>query len=1649
MKDFKRILAMILALTLCVSLMTPVTAFATENETERDSEQETQASETVADENGETVTADNEPEVKDYETFLACLKVLETYAGEFAAANTSYKVPQLMINYIRTGVERYLDGNWKTLAGEEITVFVDYVAAQDAANGTHAHCLRNIVEDDFLIPNGQQTDFGHMFGALNIAYVSGVASGDLGGWAGDLCDLMQFSRDYGNVPEGTIDEKAAFILEKCFGVDASGAFGMDDFYGDMDAYYINSKVKAGESLSTIFEGYFLETLTDADRAEYFMNNRFTGLMTKEDVRTAVYKAYANNPGLSILEADRELTDEAELRYACCYAFADYLYQLAGDRLTGESGGDEGGNEGGNEGGSGEGEVEKPTGNPYYTEFSSTTSTIAPGVTQTIKLAFTADDKQLAYYIAKVDVARDDLTIQANYKDNDPSKGWGMARVTDQMAAAAENHKHIENYSTVVGVNGDFYNMSTGKPSGALVMEGVTYQGANGANFFAILDDGSAVIGTGSEWNTYKDRVVEAIGGSIMLVRDGKSVVGHYDSYYNSRASRTCVGITADGQVILMVLDGRQEPYSCGGSDLEMAQIMVDAGCVIAMNLDGGGSTTFAAKAEGRDEVTVVNSPSDGYARSVSSSLVVVSTAKISNEFHHAAIYTGYDYLTIGTSLELEAVGVSESGNAAEIPEGATWKVSDDTIGSIADGVFTAIANGDVEVQLVLADGTVVGSRTLHVVVPDNLRFTETSLNAIYGVELEMPVEATYNGNLVAMNEEDVLFLAENESVGVFEGLNFIGDETSGIRVTNVFAILLANDDLFATVRVCLYSSDEAVFDFDNITSGDRQLAWLREVSNATTNDNVLYQVVNPDEEMGIEYTFGLDMTAIEIPELLVDLVGMLPGGDNADATAWDFLLQLAERVSVLTEVRAEVKFDADLEVNYEDLKVVNEYFYLKEVLFDEQTNTMTIICKWVDQTAAIPPETANPICIISGITAKPKEGAAWDAENALAITNTGKVSYNIFLRANALYSFAIQEANQIKYKLYPFDNPDVIIGGTTEKGASFGDVYANFVDSYKLNKSNRQGWYSYENFLYYFVDNEPLTGVQKLPSYEDPNVECFYEFAEDGTCSGTLSGMLEYEGELYFPMLGIPKIGWQTVKSGNVISYYYFDPATGAAVDGKQTIGGYSYEFEDHALVKGQIVTNATGSRYMWAGDFITQAWVEVDGKVYYAHQNAYFMTGLKYQYGRDDAWTWFAFAEDGHVLTEINGIYDYEGERYLVEEGIVNPYAGLVKIDGYYYYFNSQGKAIRDRDYWITKNNDLLPQAMYHFDAKGRMTNPPDGSYVEPDDDDVITPDEPIEPEVKDGFVTEDGKLYYYEDGVLCKDGLIYIDGYYYYARTSNGEVITNRIYWITYTNGYMAEGNYNFDAKGRMTNPPATKPDTDKKDGFVTEGGKLYYYEDGVLCKDGLIYVDGYYYYARTSNGEVITNRTYWATYTNGYMAEGNYQFDAQGRMLNAPAGKPEVEKKDGFVTEDGKLYYYEDGALCKDGLIKVDGYYYYARTSNGEVITNRTYWITYTNGYMAEGNYNFDSKGRMINPPDGSYDKPEDEVVKNGFVKENGGIYHYENGVLSKAGLIKVDGKYYYVRTTTGEVVTSRKYWITYTNGLLKEGNYTFDAQGRIVF
>ena len=1635
--------------------------------------------------------AADEPSVSDYSSFLSNLKVLEQYATAYAAGNSGKDAKKLVLNYIRTGVAKYTTSSWQTMAGAEDTGFVEYVAQQDILNGTAVAGLRNLTT--FTTPNGQTVEFDHMFGAMDMAYHN-ANNTDLGSWAGDLSDLLYYSKKGGAGENAGVDAMIADVRENYLGVDEDGVsgFGTLDIYGDLDAYYLVRSIKEGWVLSTAMENYYTAALTDNDRAVYFLNHRFSGVLTQEDVRKAIYDTYCANIGVQMLDAENGITEEDDdLKMACCYAFADYLFELADGRLEGPKD-----DEGGDDSETG-GEEDKPLpDNGYYSVFSSTTSTIAPGISQSVNYAYTADNKQIAYYVSTVDIGRKDVSIHANYNANDPTKGWAMSRVMDQMLAAQNRHTdpakpdlYVENYSAVLGVNADFFNMSTGKPSGALVMEGVTYNGVGSENFFAILDDGSAVIGAPSQWASYADRVQEAVGGSSFIVKNGENVASKSANYYNNRASRTSVGITAEGKVVLMVLDGRQEPFSCGGALEEIAQIMIDAGCVTAINLDGGGSSTFVSKAEGADELSVVNRPSDGYQRSVSSSLVVVSTAVVSNEFSYATISSDYDYLTNYTSLPLTATGVSISGHSAQIPENAYWQVSNEELGFMDGNVFTACGYGDVEVYL-MVDGTIVGSKVLHVVEPDTVAFVNDSVNVIYGTPTEIPFVVTYNGNPVAFNDMEYILFSEQEDAGTFEGNVFTGNEASGIRSSNVGVIfLLAEGEIFAITKVCMYSADEAIFDFNDITAGDRKLAWNREITNTTTEDGNLYQAIDPNGSFDISYAFGLDMEAIEIPHQLSDLTYMLPGSDLEDATAWSFLLQLAERVSVLTEVKVTAQFDADLDVDISEMTVVNEYFELASAELDETTNTLTIIAKWIDQTQAIDPATANPICILSGIKATPKDGAAWDSTNRLAITNVGNVAYDIYLRANQLYSFASKPENQEKFGLYAFENPDVIYNGSPEKGGHFAATYATFSDSFVINKTNRQGWYSNGNNLFYYVDNVAVSGIQALPGYEDPDNIYYYSFEDDGTCNGTITGLFEMDGSTMYAVAGKLRTGWQTVINGAELDYYYFDPATGHAVDGVQTIDGYTYTFTNCVLTRGHLEKNSVGTRYMWAGVWLTREWVNIDGNISYAESDSYFRTGLEYK--RDPVTAvvhLYVFDENGVWQKDHTGLYDVDGKTYLVENGYVVEYPGLVKMGDDYYYFNSSHYMVKGRTYWISKSNGYLPCQNYAFDADGKLildapvpptTQPP---TTEP------KPSEPAQPGVLDGIVKVDANTwYYYKNGIKTYAGLIEIDGDYYYVNSSC-KVMHGCKYWISKTNGLVDEMSYTFDADGKMVLPsqnpttqPSTKPEgTDAPgttapllNGIVKESDSVwYYYVNGVKNYAGLIQIDGDYYYV-SSSCKVIHGCTYWISKTNGLLPETRYTFDADGKIVLKqpepttkpsttvpPTTEPPVTEPplNGIVKESEDVwYYYVNGVKTYAGVFMIGDDYYYAK-SNGEVVHGCKYWISKTNGLLPEQKYTFDADGKIVLPkaePETTVpptteptEPPVTEPPLNGIVKESEDVwYYYVNGVKTYAGVFMIGDDYYYAKSN-GEVVHGRSYWISKTNGLLPEQSYTFDAEGKIV-
>ena len=149
--------------------------------------------------------------------------------------------------------------------------------------------------------------------------------------------------------------------------------------------------------------------------------------------------------------------------------------------------------------------------------------------------------------------------------------------------------------------------------GVVLASGTT---GNGADRIRGLARGETVRLT---WSLGWRGVVDSIGGSPILLKDGKVMVSPCSSYLCRQHPRTAIGRTATGKILLVVVDGRQSGYSVGMTLVQLANRMKKLGAVDALNLDGGGSSTMWIRGKG-----VVNRPSDGSERSVTSAVLVLA-----------------------------------------------------------------------------------------------------------------------------------------------------------------------------------------------------------------------------------------------------------------------------------------------------------------------------------------------------------------------------------------------------------------------------------------------------------------------------------------------------------------------------------------------------------------------------------------------------------------------------------------------------------------------------------------------------------------------------------------------------------------------------------------------------------------------------------------------------------------------------------------------------------------------------------------------------------------------------------------------------------------------------------------------------------------
>ena len=367
------------------------------------------------------------------------------------------------------------------------------------------------------------------------------------------------------------------------------------------------------------------------------------------------------------------------------------------------------------------------------------------------------------------------------------------------------------------------------------------------------------------------------------------------------------------------------------------------------------------------------------------------------------------------------------------------------------------------------------------------------------------------------------------------------------------------------------------------------------------------------------------------------------------------------------------------------------------------------------------------------------------------------------------------------------------------------------------------------------------------------------------------------------------------------------------------------------------------------------------------------------------------------------NGLCVEGADTYWIANGENVAFPGLIRINVgseaqphyHYYYFGEDGKAVKDGNYKVDKNNDLpLPAYRYCFDADGVIIHDKDTS--------------------KNGICPGDGSKYYYVDGVKVGEGLICVGGAFYYARTSNGEIVRNCDYWIAKTNGYPIEARtYHFDADGKMV-----------IDGFVDINGGTYYFVKGE-CAKGLTKIGEDYYFFNAGSGMMYKDANMWVP-ANSYGVEpGMHYFDADGKMFVPDT----VNGKRAIVAENGKLYFTIDGVKMVNGLYELDGAYYFARY-DGTLVTNGSAYVE-TTELSGNGWYGFGADGKLI---------------MTGFVTGNGKTYYYADGVRAK-GLTKIGEDYYFFNAGSGMMYKDANMWVPANSYGVEPGMHYFDADGKM--
>lgn len=194
---------------------------------------------------------------------------------------------------------------------------------------------------------------------------------------------------------------------------------------------------------------------------------------------------------------------------------------------------------------------------------------------------------------------------------------------DKLGSVETTSSAVARTGAILGVNGGGFYRSGNQilPLGNTVVDGEFVNGfipSNGEIVFAgISRDGDLIGGIFyDEKSLTRLHPLQGVSFLPVLIKSGQPQAVPRE-WETTKQPRTIIGEYANGDFILIVVDGRQSDWSSGVT-LERLQIkLAELGVKEGYNLDGGGSSTMVFKGK------VLNRPADGQQRAVANNIVIL------------------------------------------------------------------------------------------------------------------------------------------------------------------------------------------------------------------------------------------------------------------------------------------------------------------------------------------------------------------------------------------------------------------------------------------------------------------------------------------------------------------------------------------------------------------------------------------------------------------------------------------------------------------------------------------------------------------------------------------------------------------------------------------------------------------------------------------------------------------------------------------------------------------------------------------------------------------------------------------------------------------------------------------------------------------